>query len=405
MKCWIKKTDLDEGTLKQVNNILNLPFYDNYGALMPDAHSGYGVPIGSVLAFKDIVIPYAVGSDIGCGMHLINTGIEYSKFTKDVREEIKDLAIKMIPNGHNHRGDFIHLCKNNIRYQSEILNKLLNTFHIQHDKYKDVITQIGTLGGGNHFIELQCCHETGFAYIMIHSGSRNIGNKVCDKYDDIARDFNRAYYSKVPDEYSLAFLPKKDPMQYNYIKEMYECLEFAKLNRKFMGLIMIDIICKVLNLDYDEKYETYDVHHNYAKPIKIHNINYILHRKGATSAELGEYCIIPGSCGSASYLCKGLGCAASMNSCSHGAGRSMSRTKAIENLNYEDELKKLNDLGIIHCMSKQDDLAESVSSYKDISTVMQNQNNLVSIVHEFLPMLSIKSSETKKKYTKEKEIE
>ena len=255
------------------------------------------------------------------------------------------------------------------------------------DEVASASYQLGTLGGGNHFIEIQKGSD-GFIWYMIHSGSRNFGLKIAKHYHWLAKTMCERFYSNIPHS-DLSFLPL-DPEfgGMEYLESMNFALEFAKENRRRMCVTIMDTIIAHIP---DASFETLiDVHHNYARMENHYGQNVLVHRKGATSAREGEIGIIPGSQGTKSYIVKGLGNPESFMSCSHGAGRKMGRKDAQRNLNLQEEQKKLDDLGILHAIRGMDDLDEASGAYKDISVVMENQKELVEIVTELTPMGVVK---------------
>jgi len=256
-------------------------------------------------------------------------------------------------------------------------------------EYMSALRQIGTLGGGNHFIEIQK-GDDGHIWIMIHSGSRNLGKQVADYYNKVAIELNEKYHSSVPNEWQLAFLPVDSQEGQNYISEMNYCVEFALANRQLMMSRIIDIFCKHTELAAKGWEPPINIAHNYAKQENHYGQNLWVHRKGATLAQDGTIGIIPGSQGSSSFIVKGKGSKESFNSCSHGAGRLMSRTKAMATLNLEDEIKKLDDQGILHAIRGKKDLDEASGSYKNVEEVMNNQSDLVDILVKLSPMGVVK---------------
>jgi tRNA-splicing ligase RtcB len=222
---------------------------------------------------------------------------------------------------------------------------------------------------------------------MLHSGSRNLGSKVADHYDKIAKKLNAKWYSNVNPKHDLAFLPMDTEEAHNYINEMKYCMSFAQANRD----LMLQEACTILSeLFSDIVYEdSININHNYVR-MENYGDNFLIHRKGATSARLGEMGIIPGSQGSKSYIVCGKGNQETFNSVSHGAGRAMSRTRARNELDLKEEIKRLDDQGIIHGIRNEKGLEEAVGSYKDITVVMKNQEDLVDIVTELTPIASMK---------------
>ncbi len=378
IKIWMDS--VDEKTLEQATNLANLPFAFKHISLMPDAHSGYGMPIGGVLATDGVIVPNAVGVDIGCGMCAVKTSLKAAKVPKSKLVEIVDEIRKRIPVGFKHH-------KKN---QDESLmpqNYNLDELYVIKNQYKAALKQIGTLGGGNHFIEIQKDIE-GFIWIMIHSGSRNLGKQVADFYNKKAKQLNRFWYSSVNPSFDLAFLPFKTIEAHQYYNEMQYCVEFALANRKLMMNRVQEIFSEMYpTIMFDEMINKA---HNYAAWENHFNRNVVVYRKGATSAREGQIGIIPGSQGTKSYIVEGLGNKDSFTSCSHGAGRAMGRNEAVRNLNLEDEQRRLDALGVIHAVNSQKDLDEAPSAYKDIAEVMANQQDLVKIKVELSPLAVVK---------------
>ncbi len=378
IKSWV--TDLEEGTLEQAKNLANLPFLHKWVALMPDAHLGYGMPIGGVIATKGVVIPNAVGVDIGCGMCAVKTTIK--EITTEQIKEIMGKIRQTIPVGvGNNRKEQAGL--------DEMPNVDLVTSKtpIVIQQYQAALFQLGTLGSGNHFIEIQK-DEEGFIWLMIHSGSRNIGFKAAKHYNDIAKKLNEKWHVSVPKEQDLAFLPLDSEEGKAYLNEMNYCVEFALANRKKMMEDVQDAFIKVMGkLQFEPMI---NIAHNYATIENHFGENVVIHRKGATSARKGEIGIIPGSQGTNSYIVEGLGNPESFQSCSHGAGRKMGRNVARKTLNLEEEQKKLNDQGIIHSIRSVKELDEASGAYKDIQVVMDNQKDLVKILVKLTPLGVVK---------------
>jgi tRNA-splicing ligase RtcB (3'-phosphate/5'-hydroxy nucleic acid ligase) len=368
--------ELEGGALTQAKNLANLPFAKKHIALMPDCHQGYGMPIGGVLATENVIIPNAVGVDIGCGMCAVKTSLKEidTETLKKIMGEIR----KVIPLGFNkHKQE-----------QDENLmpedNYWLDTATVVHKEFDNALKSIGTLGGGNHFIEVQKGNDD-YIWIMIHSGSRNLGKQVADYYNKLAIQLNEKWHNVVPKEWELAFLPVDSQEGQGYIKEMNYCIDFALANRK----LMIDRIKEVMEGLGEVGFNTIiNIAHNYASLENHLGKNLWIHRKGATLATEDTIGIIPGSQGTSSYIVKGKGNPASFNSCSHGAGRKMGRKQAQKELNYEEEIKKMGN--VIHGMRSVKDLDEAPGSYKDISEVMKNQEDLVNILVELKPLAVIK---------------
>ena len=386
IKFWTE--DLIGEGLIQAHNIANLPFVFSHIAIMPDAHLGYGMPIGGVLATKGIVIPNAVGMDKGCGVCAFCLGIHIDVFNKETLRKIMSDIRQKIPVG------FKKHKKPQIEY--------LNLMPVAHSSYLPVVTEnidnatlsLGTLGGGNHFIEFQK-DEAGFVWVMIHSGSRNLGLQVNKYYNNLAKEKNAEWFSNVPEAHDLAFLPADSKYGKQYLLEMEYCVQFARTNRA----VMMDVVCECVEKYYsfvtlefpiNTPSDMIDVAHNYAVMEHHFGENVMVHRKGATRAYKGELGLIPGSQGTNSYIVRGLGNIHSFKSCSHGAGRQMGRKAATRELDLNEQKKILDDKGIIHSIRSQKDLDEAPGAYKNIDEVMENQKDLVEIVHKLTPIAVIK---------------
>lgn len=385
VKSWCNNPE--QGAVIQAINISTLPFIFRQVCLMPDTHQGYGMPIGGVIACKNAIIPNAVGVDIGCGMIAVRTDFPAVDCTQ---EKIKQIfggskehqggVRSRIPTGFNHHSQ---------KQEWDGFSSAPELPIIQQE-IESAMKQIGTLGGGNHFIELQKGSD-GKLWFMVHSGSRNFGLKIAKHYNKVAQELCTMWYSNIPPikgEDGLAFLPTDSAEAKEYIEAMNFALKFAKESRKKMMSDICSCAYEVLGCKPEEEI---NIHHNYAALENHFGNNVWIHRKGATSAKLGELGIIPGSQGTASYITKGKGNIDSFMSCSHGAGRKMSRTKAQGELNLETEIKKLDDLGIVHGIRTKKDLDEAAGAYKNIDIVMEEQKDLVDIVVKLEPLAVIKA--------------
>lgn len=379
VKIW---TDyVEKSAMRHIENLTTLPFLFHHLAIMPDVHTGMGMPIGGVLACKDAVIPNAVGVDIGCGMCAVKTNWKVADIPTDVlRKQIMRGIRKRIPLGMDHHKEA----------QDE---KYLPTGHdidkmeIVKRRQEYITKEVGTLGGGNHFIELQK-DETGTLWIMIHSGSRNLGKLVGDYYNEKAKKLNERWYSVVSPDIRLSFLPLRTDEFNAYWQEMKYCVDFALCNRKLMMKRIEEVIKDAIpEIGFEPMI---NIAHNYAAWERHYGQDVIVHRKGATLAREGVIGIIPGSQGTASYIVEGLGNPESFCSCSHGAGRTLSRTAAIRDLNLKEEVERLDALGIIHAIRNQNDMQEASGAYKDIETVIANEADLVKVKTRLLPVAVIK---------------
>jgi tRNA-splicing ligase RtcB len=369
IKLWI--SDIEEGALAQAKNLANHPFAVKWISIMPDSHQGYGMPIGGVMATRDVIIPNAVGVDIGCGMSAVKTSLKEidTETIKQIMGEIR----KVVPLGFSHQKEAQEWTGFDNAPDVPIIQKELTSAR----------NQLGTLGGGNHFIEVQRGND-GFIWVMLHSGSRNFGLKTATEYHKKAQSLCERWMSDIPDK-DLAFLPLDTQEGQEYLAGMNYCLDFAFANR---ALMMDRIMVIVSNITFGAELDRVNIHHNYAVMEHHFGANVLIHRKGATKATVGLRGIIPGSMGTKSYIVEGLGNPESFNSCSHGAGRRMGRKEASRVLNLEDEQAKMS--GIIHGLRTSQDLDEAPGAYKDIDIVMENQIDLVRSIVELTPLASIK---------------
>lgn len=376
IKSWCNEPE--GNALAQARNLANLPFVFRQVCLMPDTHEGYGMPIGGVIATNGVVIPNAVGVDIGCGMLAMQTSLK--EIDIQTLKQVVGTMRKTIPVGFEHHK----------QPQDESLMPLLEDPALYPEvscQYRSACKQIGTLGGGNHFIEIQKGSD-GHIWFMIHSGSRNLGLKVANRHNRIAMKLNERWHVQVPKKWELAFLPLETEEASVYLREMQYCLEFALANRQLMASRVRDAFCNAVpNVTFGDEI---NIHHNYAAMENHFGQNVLVHRKGATSAREGEMGIIPGSQGTASYIVRGKGNPDSFMSCSHGAGRKMGRQAAIRNLDLEKEKKTLEKKGILHALRGKKDLEEAAGAYKDIDLVMAEQQDLVDIIVRLEPMAVIK---------------
>lgn len=374
IKLWLDEEQMDEGALEQARNLANLPFAFKHIAIMPDTHEGYGMPIGAILATQGAIVPNAVGVDIGCGMCSLRTNLTEVE-TADLKA-IMGIIRDTVPVGFNH-----HKTPQDEAWMPERKGNL----PIVEQEYESALYQLGTLGGGNHFIEIQKGSD-GYIWIMIHSGSRNVGFTVANHYDDVAKQLNTAAGVDVSQD--LAYIPESSDQFELYWNEMNYCLEFALANRKLMmeraKSAFRQVLPEVEFADFINK------PHNFAAVEEHFGETVIVHRKGATRARKGEWGMIPGSQGTRSFLVKGKGEAQSFESCAHGAGRIMSRAKARKTLDLKAEIKALKELGVLHAIRHRTDLDEAPGSYKDIDEVMRNQVNLVNVQIELQPLAVIK---------------
>lgn len=354
----------DEGTLAQAMNLARLPFAFRNIALMPDTHVGFGMPIGGVLATEGQVIPHAVGLDIGCGVMAWRTGVHSADFM-EVRDTVLVDIQRSIPQGHYWR-------KQSQAERTNLFDDVPDIAVIQSQVERAVL-QLGTLGGGNHFIEL-AVDSDGELWAMVHSGSRNLGKQVAEHFDALARAENVKNGSSVPVEWGLAHLAIGSVAGEEYLAAMNWCLHFATENRRLMA----EDISRVLSrhLGAQPPAEVVAIHHNYAAEEVHDGRRVIVHRKGAVHA-CGTV-IVPGSMGTASYVGEGLCERWSFESCSHGAGRSLGRKEALRTFSKDQVYGALERAGVkLVTASKKAVAEEAPGAYKDIHKVMEWQSDLV----------------------------
>ena len=384
IKCWAD--DADDNTIRQAANVANLPVAVDHVALMPDAHVGFGMPIGGVVAVRDAIIPYAVGMDIGCGMSAWRTGLQVGQVRGHL-DRIMTTLTSRIPLGFKHRtpNQGRQLAE---RHTPEIFDLLAGTdrrkaFLSGHDK---IIEQLGTLGGGNHFIELQVDTDDG-VWVMLHSGSRNVGKQICDHFYKRAKQECQKRGESLPDP-ALSYVPIDSAVGSEYLAHMTFAQDFARLNRHVMMRICQQVVAEspagpsVADTD-----DLVNIHHNYAAEEEHGGQRVWVHRKGATSARTGQLGIIPGSMGTRSYVVRGLGNPESFASCSHGAGRVMGRREAKRRISMDRFTKSMEG---IHYRPSPHNLDEAPDAYKDIDRVMANQRDLVEIVTALRPIAVVK---------------
>ena len=377
IKLWLD--DMEAGALAQARNLANLPFVFKHVAVMPDAHQGYGMPIGGVMASEEMVIPNAVGVDIGCGMCAVRTSL--STISQEKLKSVLTEIRRTVPLGFKHHQ---HRQKASLMPQTDVP---LADLPMVAREYESALTQLGTLGGGNHFIEIQKGND-GHVWLMVHSGSRNLGFKVANHYNRLAMELNKRWGSKIPSNWQLAYLPIDSQAGQTYLHEMRYCVDFAYANRKMMMERIKDAVLAVAPPVFFEP--MLNIAHNYAAMETHFKKNVMVHRKGATRAQEGEIGIIPGSQGTPSYIVRGLGNRESFESCAHGAGRKMGRKQAQRQLSLDQEKKRLDDQGIIHALRSVGDLEEAAGAYKDIDQVIDNQLDLVEVLVELRPLAVIK---------------
>ncbi len=381
IKIWSDLHTVESAALDQLTNIANLPFVFKHVAAMPDVHLGKGATVGSVVATKGAVCPAAVGVDIGCGMMAIKTDLD-PQVVQDKVLTIRQSIERSVPVGHESNGKIVTEVRN--WYGWDRFEML--THYDQFAKSK-AVSQLGTLGGGNHFIEL-CLDQDNVVWIMLHSGSRNIGKMVAERHMDNAKDVMKKMFISLPDP-DLAYFAEGTPDYIHYINDVMWCQEYAKANREeMMRKVLKDVSFAVYGEDGKiNKLMEVNCHHNYVDKENHYGENVLVTRKGAVRARVGDFGIIPGSMGTRSYIVKGLGNRESFCSCSHGAGRRMSRSEAKRVFTLEDLAAQTAG---VECRKDEGVIDEIPGAYKDIDVVMANQSDLVEIVATLKQFMCIK---------------
>lgn len=389
IKAWVDYVPLDEGAKNQLLNIASMPFIHKHVAVMPDVHWGMGATVGSVIATKGAVIPAAVGVDIGCGMMAVKTTLTANDLPSNLKE-LRTLIENAVPHGRTDNGGakdwgaWHNIPKHHAAAWSG-LEEGFNKIIAKHPeaKGKNTVNHLGTLGTGNHFVEL-CLDENQDVWIMLHSGSRGIGNRFGMYFIELAKKDMRKWMINLPD-IDLAYLPEGTDHFTDYFEAVSWAQSFAKLNRELMMKNIITAMTKKMVFDVTDV--CVNCHHNYVSREYHFGDNVIVTRKGAVRAREGDLGIIPGSMGAKSFIVRGKGNPESFHSCSHGAGRVMSRTQAKKNISLEDH--ELATAGV-ECRKDAEVIDESPAAYKSIDDVMRSQEDLVDIVYTLKQVVCVK---------------
>lgn len=388
VKVWTR--DIEPEAIQQLLNVASLPIVHGHIAAMPDVHAGIGATVGSVIPTRRAIIPAAVGVDIGCGMNAVRTSL----CAADLPDNLRGLRLAIeeaVPVGFNQhaasrmRGSALQRVGRALNDRLDVIvGKHRGVMKMQRRFNETWLCQIGTLGGGNHFIEL-CLDEAGQVWIMLHSGSRGIGNVLGRYFIAAAQKDMRRHQMHLPDR-DLAYFSEGSDLFDDYVEAVEWAQDYALLNRKRMMAAIVEVLKPHLPpfrlLD-----EAINCHHNYVAREEHFGERLFVTRKGAISARAGELGIIPGSMGARSYIVRGLGNAASFHSCSHGAGRRMSRSAAKRRFSRFD--LEAQTAGV-ECRKDGGVLDEIPAAYKDIDQVMDNQRDLVEVVHTLKQVLCVK---------------
>ena len=390
VKAWVDGVELGDKALGQIINVANMPFIHKHVAVMPDAHWGMGCTVGSVLATKGAIIPASVGVDIGCGMVAAMTNLTADMLPDNLHNLRVSIEANVPHGGPGVKGSWNERgYRMPPRVESAWLAKLsygwsmLNTDPLI--KVGGVtIEQLGTLGGGNHFIEI-CLDESNRVWVMLHSGSRGPGNRIGQFFIEKAKIDMRRYYINLPDV-DLAYIPDNTPEFGMYWTALSWAQQFAQVNRDMM-LASVWHALRLYWPDIEYMEGAINCHHNYVAKEHHYGENVWVTRKGAVRAQLGDMGIIPGSMGAKSFIVRGKGNPESFNSCSHGAGRVMSRGQARKQISMEQHRQAVAG---VECRVDEDVIDESPAAYKDVEKVMAAQADLVEIVHTLKQVLCVK---------------
>jgi tRNA-splicing ligase RtcB len=394
VKMWTRGVPVEQAAKDQLANLAQLPFIYRHVAVMPDVHLGKGSTIGSVIPTQGAVIPAAVGVDIGCGMMAAKTTLRATDLP-DSLARLRSAIEQAIPHGmtprtRNARGRDVGSWNNapaavdagwaRLRGEfEEICRKYPKLRHTNNYKH------LGTLGSGNHFVEV-CLDEEGFVWLMLHSGSRGVGNAIGSHFIELARQDMRTHIVNLPDQ-DLAYLKEGTRHYDDYVEAVGWAQKFALINREVMMQNLITAVRSVIPKPFETHVEAVNCHHNYVQRERHFGQDVLVTRKGAVSAQKGELGIIPGSMGAKSFIVRGKGNPESFNSCSHGAGRVMSRTEAKRRFTLRDHVAATEG---VECRKDEGVIDEIPMAYKDIDAVMAAQHELVEVVHTLKQVVCVK---------------
>ncbi len=379
-------SEVDPKTLEQLTNIASLPIVHSHVAAMPDVHFGIGATVGSVIPTRGAIIPAAVGVDIGCGMNAVRLSLR-AEDLPDTLKRLRSAVEKAVPVGFaEHREPSVRA--DNVRRVQQSLQPLVERHpgitKMMRSFERTMARQIGTLGGGNHFIEL-CLDEADRVWVMLHSGSRGIGNAIGRYFIALAKKDMLKHLSNLPDA-NLAYFSEGAEHFDDYVAAVQWAQDYAHYNRAHMLRLVLDAMRPLLPR-FETQGEAIDCHHNYVEREHHYGADVYLTRKGAIRAGKDELGIIPGSMGVRSFIVRGLGNAASFQSCAHGAGRRMSRKQARREFSVDDLARQTKG---VECRKDRGVLDEIPGAYKDIDEVMANQADLVTIEHTLKQVMCVK---------------
>lgn len=392
IKAWTRGVLLDDRAKQQLVNVAKLPFVFGWVAAMPDVHWGIGATIGSVIPTKGAIIPAAVGVDIGCGMMAVQTSLN----TRDLPDNLHKLRTEIertVPHGRtNNGGPGDRGAWANIPGRNEdvwgTLKPRYDALLEQHPKLNrgNHSNHLGTLGTGNHFVEV-CLDETETVWFMLHSGSRGAGNRIGSYFIELAKQDMRKLFVNLPDE-DLAYFPEGTEHFNDYFQAVGWAQDYARANRDLLMLQVVDAVRNSGEVPpFNAEVQAINCHHNYVTGETHYGEDVLVTRKGAVRAREGDLGIIPGSMGARSYIVRGKGNPESFHSCSHGAGRAMSRNEAKKRFTVDDHIRMTEG---VECRKDKDVIDETPAAYKPIEAVMAAQADLVDIVHTLRQVVCVK---------------
>ncbi|MCD1125767.1 RtcB family protein [Jinshanibacter sp. LJY008] len=391
VKMWTQGVPVEDEAKRQLENTAKMPFIFKHIAVMPDVHLGKGSTIGSVIPTVGAIIPAAVGVDIGCGMIAVRTSLHASDLPDNL-SAVRDAIERAVPHGRE-----VNRSKRDKGAWNDV-PEVVNRAWLQLDPdFKQIIDKypklkntnnrvhLGTLGTGNHFIEV-CLDENQAVWFMLHSGSRGIGNAIGSLFIELAKKDMQRHFINLPHQ-DLAYLVEGSEHYNDYVFAVDWAQRYARLNRETMMNNVIAAVRSVITKPFSLEMEAVNCHHNYVQKEQHFGQDVLVTRKGAVSAQAGELGIIPGSMGARSFIVRGKGNPDAFCSCSHGAGRTMSRTEAKRRFSIEDQIKATAG---VECRKDSDVIDEIPMAYKDIDAVMTAQSELVEIVHTLKQVVCVK---------------
>ena len=382
----IYTNEVENAALQQLKNIAQLPIVHSHVAAMPDVHLGKGATVGSVIPTVGAIIPAAVGVDIGCGMNAVRTSLRASQLP-DSLKSIRAAIEAKVPVGfarHKMVNAREAACKSLASGADRLFEKHPALLKMLRDPQRTWVTQVGTLGGGNHFIEI-CLDESDQVWVMLHSGSRGIGNAIGQHFTKLARKDMAAQVRNLPDR-DLAYFSEGGRHFEEYVEAVNWGQEYARVNRQEMMKLVIGCLGEYLP-PFTLTSEAINCHHNYVVRETHFSQDVFVTRKGAISAKRDQLGIIPGSMGTRSYIVRGKGNPDSFCSCAHGAGRKMSRNAARKRFTRRDLEEQTKG---VDCRKDSGVIDEIPAAYKDIDRVMENQSDLVDVVHTLHQVICVK---------------